>query len=293
MVRRPFAAVLLPAVAVLATSCVLFQPGPRLGPLVEREFSVEGRGASDADVHVVFWGGKVSVASPEAAGDRIVSLLARDNLDQVEPRCDERREDRHVAARLWLDAQRGVLSTEERAENEWTLELGRVVPLDLDLGFAACEAEIDLGGAPLRRARISVAAGKATLRFSEPNPIELEQLAIEFGAGELRVEQLGNARCRSVRVEVAAGDFDLDLGGDWPESAFLRVDAGMGGIELRIPRDLAVRIDASDTMFGDVSAPDFVNEGDRRFVSPDLPGGIPRLTIDVEASFGSVVLVRD
>jgi DUF4097 and DUF4098 domain-containing protein YvlB len=140
---------------------------------------------------------------------------------------------------------------------------------------------------------VSLAAGEAELSFSAPNPVELEQLDLEIGAGQFRVSQLGNARCRSVSLEAAAGDFDIDCGGAWPEASFLRVEAGMGSIELRVPRDLAVRVDAGETVFGEVSAPDFRDEGSNRFVTPDLGDTPPRLTIEVEAAFGSVVLVRE
>ena len=282
------------AIAGLAAAglaaCTVLGPGPRLGATIERDFSIEAEDALDADVAVVFYGGRMRVGPGEA--EQIARLVAVDNLEQVEPRCEERREGSHVAARLWLDSERRIFSGDDARKNEWTVELGTRVPIDLDLGLAACNAEVELGGVALRRAHVSLAAGEATLRFSRPNPRELDRLELEVGAGTIHVHDLGNARCRSISVEASAGSFDLDCDGAWPESALMHIEAGMGGVQLTVPRDLSVHIDAAQTTFGEVKAPDFVDEGGHRFRARDVPEGAPELKIELEVSFGSVTIVR-
>jgi hypothetical protein len=215
---------------------------------------------------------------------------------EVEPRCEERRDGRHVSVRLWVDTERSVaILDEEDVTHEWALSLGRRVPIDLSLGLAACEGDVDLGGAALRRAKVTLGAGKATLRFSSRNPCELEELRLEMGAGHFIVRELGNARCRSIAIEAGAGEFEIDCRGEWSGSSVLRIEAGMGGVEIRVPRDLAVRVDATDTIFGEVSAPDFRQEDEdvERFVSPNWDEDGPRLTIEVEASFAGVNVLRE
>jgi len=283
---------ILGGLAVLAPACVI-RSLAETGPLIEREFAAPAGDAAGADLHVDFHGGRVTVASED--GDRIVALVARDNLEEVEPRCDVRRDGRHVSARLWVDTERGVLHAGKDGEaiHEWTVTLGRRVPIDLDLAFAACEAEVDLGGVPLRRARVSLAAGAATVRFSRPAPRVLEALAIELGAGEFTVSGLGNARCRSITIDAGVGEFEIDCHGEWSESALLRIEAGFAAIDVRVPRELPVRVDARPTVFGSVIAPDFHGAGEGRFVSPNWSEAGPHLSIEVEARFGEVTIVRD
>lgn len=294
--RRPSRALrstlFLALLTVAAQSCGALRPGARIGALVERDFAVAAGDATEADVHVAFYGGKADVAC--GSDDRVVALATRDNLDEVDPRCEESRDDRHVTARLWLDTEKNLsVDDDDDPVNEWKLALGRRVPIDLDLGLAVCKAEVDLGGVPLRRARVSMVAGESTLRFSRPLPRDVDELKIELAAGEFTVTGLGNARCRSIAVKARAGSFKIDCSGAWSGSSFLRIDAEMGGVDVVVPRDLAVSVDATATTFGNLSMPDFRSDRTKRFTSPNWDSGDPRLTIEIDASFGSVNVIRD
>jgi hypothetical protein len=240
--RSPSLPLLVPLPLLLPASCFGLRSFPDTGPMVEREFSVASGDVDSADVDVGFWGGEfgvVPMSGKVMKDEPIAVLVARDNLLEFDPRCDQVREGRHVSARLWIDTDKNVVARDGEGENEWRVTLGRSVPLDLTLQFVAGAGEVDLGGVPLRRARVSLAAGKSTLRFSKENPETLEHLAFE-------VRELGNARARSIRVEAGAGSFLIDCGGRWRGTSLLRVDAGLCGLEIRVPADLAVKVAAVD-----------------------------------------------
>jgi hypothetical protein len=288
---------LLALTALTIPSCVFFRSFAHVGPMVESDSTVPTGDAADADVHVDFYGGRIQIRA--ADGETITTLHTRDNLDEVEPRLEQRREGRHVSTRLWLDTEHNVLfrhDDDDDAVNEWTLGLGTRVPIDLDLGLAMCEGDCDLGAVALKRARVSLGLGETTLRFSRPNPIELDELHVELGAGDFAVRDLGNARCSSISIEAGVGSFDIDCHGEWTRPALLRVEAGMGTVDIRLPPELPVRVDIADVAFGDIAAPDFRQEraGDERHLySPNWTDEGVHLSIEIEASFGSVNLVRE
>ena len=145
----------------------------------------------------------------------------------------------------------------------------------------------------MKRARVKLAAGDVALRFSRPVAHAPESLRIEMGMGRFKVLQLGNALCRSIEIEAGAGEIEIDCRGEWTESALLRIDAAMADVSIRVPRDLAVRLDSSETVFAEVNAPDFAVDASSHHSTPGWESATPRLMIEVEASFGNVSIVRD
>src|SRR5262249_27263672 len=158
---------------------------------------------------------------------------------------------------------------------------------------AACDADLDLGGLTLQRAKLELGGGNLAVDFSKPRPGRLERLELGCGAGRLVARRLGNAHARTILVDVGAGSGRLDRGGAWKEDALVRVDSGASEVEIHVPRGLAVRADLKDTVLAQLSAPDFQSEGDRRYTSPEWGMGGPSLVIEVDASLGNVRLVRD
>jgi hypothetical protein len=285
----------LAGLPLVAAACIHFRSMAKVGPIVERDFTVAVGDAADADVHVDFYCGRMLMrAADEDSSDTLVALHARDNLEEVEPRCEERRDGRHVSARLWLDTEHNVSAgDDDERTNSWTIALGRRLPIDLDVALAVCDGDCDLGAVALKRARVSLGAGEATLRFSRPNPVRLEELRVELGAGDFAIRQLGNARCRSIAVETGVGKFEIDCHGEWTEPALLRVETGMGSVEIRIPRDLPTRVDVGDFTFGNLAAPDFRDDGHGRLSTSNWTEEGPRLSIEIEARFGNVKLLRE
>src|SRR6185503_8303274 len=107
----------------------------------------------------------------------------------------------------------------------------------------------------------------------------MDRLELEMGAGQVEVRGLGNARCHSIALSAAAGKFIVDCSGEWKESTSLHVDAGMCDVEIHVPADLAVRVDATEAMFADVSFPDFREMRDGIYESPACRDREPQLLI--------------
>jgi len=307
MSSRRFAsiAVAVAATAVAVTACNAMRPVARIGPMEEQEFTVDRDAANDAGVRVSFWGGTLRIKPGDPA--RAARLRTRDNLESLEPHADTQREGDHLDLRFWLDSNdnminlkswagdddRSARDPEKEVENEWDLELARTLPLSLELDLAACDADVELGGMPLRAVRLDLGGGTAVVSFARPNPERLDRLSLAVGAGRLMTRSLGNAHARAISVNAGAGSCVLDLAGDWRADALVEIDAGACGVEVRVPRDLAVRANLRETLMASLSVSDFSDLGDRCYASPAWGKGGSSIVLEVTASLGSIRFVLE
>lgn len=302
--RRPAPirlAVALAAALSIAAGCSVMRPLAKIGALQEQQFVMDRDDALDASVHLSYWSGRVRVRPGDGA--RAARLHTRDNLDEVVAHADARRTGEHLEVRLWLDSDDSLINVrswqsghsdpdpvdpKENVINEWDLELAEGMPLALDCELAACDADLDLGGLLLRRAKLELGGGHLVVDFAKPQEGRLERLELGCGAGNVVARRLGNAHARSILVDVGAGSCELDLSGEWKEDALVHVDSGAANVEIRVPRGLAVRVDLKDKVLAEFSAREFRSEGGKRYTSPDWGMGGPSIVVEVEATLGHV-----
>lgn len=166
------------------------------------------------------------------------------------------------------------------------LRLGRGVPLDLDFEFGAAMAEIELGGLSVRRLDIGTGASETRVRFSEPNPIALEQISFDVGAASFTARGLGNANAREIMLNGGVAEMELDFSGAWRGNTHLEADFGLGSLTLRVPRDVGVHV-RKETLLASFDAPRMDRDGDD-YYSDNWQSASRRLTIDINAAFGDI-----
>lgn len=176
----------------------------------------------------------------------------------------------------------------ERPEQQLELQLSPSVPASLDLFFGAGTAEVDLGGLSLRGAEIKGGASESIVRFSTPNRIACDRLSFEVGAIDLKVTQLGNARCSRIELKGAAGSLTLDFTGEWPENAATQVAiaVGLGAVRLRVPEELGVEVSV-ERFLTSFDRSGLRRRGDR-YYSANYEGASAKLLLDIKAAIGSV-----
>jgi hypothetical protein len=127
---------------------------------------------------------------------------------------------------------------------EMRLDLAPAVPVDLALELGAVEADLDLSGLRVGRLRVESGASEASVRFDTPNPERMRSLEFEVGAASLRATKLANANAPEVRVQAGVGNVDLDFGGQWTQDVDVSVQVALGGVKIRVPRDVGVSVEA-------------------------------------------------
>jgi hypothetical protein len=147
---------------------------------------------------------------------------------------------------------------------EWDIRLKDDVPMELAIQLGAGESRLDLGS------------------------LNLEDLMITIGAGEVEVGLTGRPRVGSLEVKTGAGDTTIDLTGDWKESLDAKIVGGVGRTTVRLPDNVGVRVHA-DKGIGKVSASGLMREDDSYVNRAYGDSGIT-LEISVKSGIGAIVL---
>jgi hypothetical protein len=176
------------------------------------------------------------------------------------------------------------------SEGELHLALTRDAPIDLALKLGAVEADLDLTGLSLSRVHLESGASDASVRFDAPNPIPMERLELEAGAASLRATGLAFANPAQVRVDAGVGSVELDFSGEWTRDTEAVIEVALGGVEVRVPRAVGVRVELERFLAG------FKHDGlERRgdaYYSDNWDSAARRLRIRAETVFGSIEIRR-
>jgi hypothetical protein len=109
--------------------------------------------------------------------------------------------------------------------------------------FGGAQATLELGGLALQSTRLEFGAAEATLAFSTPNRTHMRELDIGVGAAEFTATHLANANADLIRIRGGVGSVDLDFSGTWTRDLEVSTRLAIGGLTLRVPDDVGLRLD--------------------------------------------------
>ncbi|MBN9389765.1 MAG: hypothetical protein J0I20_17190 [Chloroflexi bacterium] len=99
----------------------------------------------------------------------------------------------------------------EGAKSEWKLNLNPKVPLNLDFETGKTSGAYNLGGLSLKGLNYTQDGGDSRLYFSQPNRLDLENLAVEITSSKLLVAGLSEAHLQTATFICKEGDLSLDF----------------------------------------------------------------------------------
>jgi hypothetical protein len=122
------------------------------------------------------------------------------------------------------------------------------MPIDLSLTVRMGESHIDLGGLTLSDLGLDLSMGNHEVDFGEPVVDGFTRLRLSARMGNVSVENLGNARAKSVDASGSMGNLTVDLGGDWrPGSeSELSFTQSMGEVRVKVPTTIRLEADVRD-----------------------------------------------
>ncbi|MGH7577804.1 MAG: hypothetical protein ACREM1_22125 [Longimicrobiales bacterium] len=239
----------------------------------------QAAGEERLNVHVEYGAGRLSIAPGE--GDLLYHANIYYDADVFEPITS------YADGRLRLGVEGGNRVRGGHLESgRLELRLGPSVPLDLDLRFGASEADLELGGLPVRGAAIKTGASKTELRVSQPNPEVCESISIEVGAATFQAMHLGNLNAEQMSLKGGVGEVTLDFTGEWRTDLTADIDMGLGALNLRVPNGLGVSIRRSGFLAG-FDSQGLIKRGDVYF-SENWEEAQHRLTVNLDATLGSI-----
>ena len=239
------------------------------------------RGEEQLNVQVEYGAGRLSIA-PAKAGSLYRALLRYD-ANAFKPLT------RYEDGRLKLGIEGGSVRGRHLKDARLDLTLNPKAALDLDLKFGAVQADVELGGLRVSRARIATGASETKLTVGSLNPEPCSRFSVEVGAAEFTASGLGNLNCREMTLQGGVGDVTLDFNGAWQIDGEVDINMGLGSLTLRVPRGLGVSVRKSGVL-ASFDSQELVKRGNM-FYSQNWEQATNKLTFDIDAALGSIRIV--
>jgi len=166
------------------------------------------------------------------------------------------------------------------------IEFPGSVDLSLDVSVGAAEGSLDLGGLRLTELDLKTGASRTSVAFSKPNEGSCRTVSVSSGAGELSVSDAGNSGCRFWRLDGGVGAVTLDLGGAWPADGRFTLNMALGGVTLRVPRSLGIRVTMTGFLAG-FEASGFTKSG-KTYTSAGYDRAARHVDVEVTSALGGV-----
>lgn len=125
------------------------------------------------------------------------------------------------------------------------------------------------------------------LRLNNNVPMELN---LEMGAGRADLV-LGELSLSRVEVKGGAGDFSVDLTGDWEQDVDVEIKGGVGRLTVRLPREVGVQVSAKGGI-GGINAHGLERRG-REYVNDAYGKSDVTVRVDVKGGIGEINLEAD
>ena len=171
------------------------------------------------------------------------------------------------------------------------LAFARQRPFALEIQAGASETTFDLGGMPLTKLVLRAGAGKFDVDFAQPNPTTMRAMELSAGAGALSAKRLANARFLTLRVGGGVSASTLDFSGPLVTDATVRIDAGLGSIDVFVPSLTPVRVRPKAFAATVRASGGFSRQGDSYATTPAIQGAHPLLEVEASVAFGALNLV--
>lgn len=254
------------------------------GPMEEKEIFVEKPDAEIADVTLSFGAGKLML-SP-GVGDYLISGIAEYNLKDFEPQISVQNDKVRIeTGDIQID---GVPKIGDNIKNSWDLKLGQM-PMALTLNAGAYEGNIELGGLALKTLEVADGAADVHVKFSEPNPVEMDTLRYITGASNVRLTGLGNANFASMLFRSGAGDYTLDFSGELLREATVTIESGISQVTIVVPEGMNTKVYFKGGLASVNVGRGWQQSGDQYVI----PGDGPLLIIHVDLGAGNLELQVD
>jgi hypothetical protein len=176
--------------------------------------------------------------------EALYELTQRTDTENGKPRTTIRFRSK---APIWARMLAGIRSG-DNDQPRLTLLIPPGVPIDLSLNVSMGESRIDLGGLTLGQLGLDLSMGDHKVDFREPVIDGVRHFRLNASMGNVSVENLGNARAKSVEASGSMGNVTADLGGEWQpgSEAELSFTQSMGEVRVNVPTRVRLQADVRD-----------------------------------------------
>lgn len=253
------------------------------GETITEEININkpDKSAEITDLTINFGLGELNLA-PGAETD-LVSGVAIYNIKDLKPKISG--EGNRIVLETGDLEINGIPKFNKSVKNEWNLDLGNM-PMALNLNAGAYEGDLELGGLSIKSLIIMDGASDVSLKFSEPNQIEMTNFRYQTGASSVNLYGLANANFSQMDFKGGAGDYTLEFSGELLRDATVTINSGMSSLTVEVPDGTSARV----FFDGGLSDIDIHGDWEKKGGKYTLSGGEPMLTININMAAGSLTL---
>ncbi len=131
----------------------------------------------------------------------------------------------------------------DRHPNRLRLGLTDALPVKLAINTGVGDARLSLTGLQLTNLDIESGVGGARISSYEPNQVSCDRIRIKNGVGSLDAVGLGNLKFGELDFEGGVGGANLDFTGEWQRDAEIKIQVGVGGVSVKMPRGIGVKVE--------------------------------------------------
>jgi hypothetical protein len=116
------------------------------------------------------------------------------------------------------------------------------------------------------------------------------ELRVEMGAGQGNLDLKGIQLSR-LTVDIGAGEINADLRGDWKQNVDVRIEGGVGSANIRLPKSVGVRVHAEGGI-GSIDVKGLRNQGGY-YVNDAYEKSPVTMTVNAEGGIGQIRLIEE
>ena len=246
-------AVMFATIVACLLTTVWCEASLKTGELKTERQSVEVGEAKSASVKLGLGVGDVKLHGGAA---NLMDATFTYNLPEWKP--EVKYEVSNSAGKLTVTQPKTQGQIKGKTKNKWDIGLKNDFPLSLsvDMGVGNCVA--DLGG------------------------LSVSSLEVNQGVGDIKVLSGDRPHLAKLDLNSGVGNIEVDLTCIWTQSLDSTIDVGVGGIKIRLPRDVGVRVEV-DKGLGRMNAGGLRKQGDA-YVNDAY--GKSSITLSIKASVG-------
>jgi hypothetical protein len=175
----------------------------------------------------------------------------------------------------------------QRLNNRLRLALSDSIPLKLQINAGVGDARLSLSGLKISSIDFVSGVGEAKVSSYEPNAIPCEHIILINGVGRLEATGLGNLNFRELDFKGGVGGATLDFTGEWKRNADVRIEVGVGGVNVRMPREIGVKVESAKNFLSGLHLEGF-NKRDAFYYSENYNKAATRVSISVTTGIGGL-----
>jgi hypothetical protein len=175
----------------------------------------------------------------------------------------------------------------QRYNNKLLLSISNALPLKLKVMAGVGDARLSLSGLRISGIDFESGVGEAKLSAYEPNAIPCEYIKLKNGVGRLDAVGLGNFNFRQLEFEGGVGGANLDFTGEWKQNADVRIRIGVGGVNVLLPREIGVKVEAEKNFLSGLHLEGF-DKQDPYYYSENYGKAAIRISIKVTTGIGGL-----